>query len=438
VGRRRRAPGRHVAWPLAAAACALLAGACRDLVTDEVIDAEARLCAQLTACDIDGCGDVSTFFASGDDPSVDMFLGEFVARGCDGGCGDAPLCLDFPGICRGPGQPCTTDAACCGSTGREARCQPLPEEGSAQGARACCVGLGVACLADEDCCALDGGQPVECTHPEGAARGVLTCGGAPPCDTLGEACTTGDECCSGTCVDGACDRVRCVQTGARCEAGDTCCSASEQCVGGTCQAPPECPGDGCPCGEKDDACTPGASGTCCDALLCVPTGSGGATCASPDCLPFGADCASDDACRCGGARPGAACLEVASGGAGAQRTCQPLACEPVEGNPCGAGRSCCASAGLECSAGAGDLGTCVPACEPSSCERDPFAFGPPITPESRLDEPTPGSVCAASAACAEAVCELDPYCCCFLWDEICVAAAEALSAEVDPVCVRPG
>ena len=425
------------AWIVAAATSASLGVACRDIVTDDVVDAEAELCGRLDACGLAGCDEVRDFFLTDDPDGNDLLLGLFEGQRCADGCGDAPICLDVPGLCTPPGDTCTTDILCCGASQGEARCQPVrSSSGDGGGGEPadglCCRGLGVPCTEDLECCQLDSGEPLTCRRPPGDALNIKTCGGAPACTLLGLACEEDAECCSRSCEGGKCDRVRCVESGGGCVVGeDTCCSASDQCLEGRCQPPPECPGDpGCPCGERGGTCTPDEEGTCCDGLLCVTTQDGGAACASTDCLPVGADCATDEDCNCQGTKPENVCLDVTAAGVGAPKSCQILPCESEEGGACGDDRPCCASSGLACDAAPGESGVCAPRCEPTACH-SAFSYGPPIPP---LDETDPsGAACPESAACAAAICAEDPYCCCFLWDEICIEQAQT-DADAGGAC----
>lgn len=437
ISRRGSVAAARAAWLLVSAASALIAGACRDLVTDDVVDAETQLCGRLEACAIPGCDRVETFFASARDDRVDVLLATFEAFGCDAGCADAPICLDLDGICSPPGESCETDALCCGASGGEARCGAVVRSGERVEAT-CCAGLGVPCTRNDDCCALEDGRPMLCELPEGGD--VRTCGGAPACSLLGSPCVEGAECCSGTCEDGVCDRIRCVPSGAPCVEGEDCCNGSEECNGVVCTTPVNCDierREECPCGLADQPCTPGAPNACCVAEdVCVPVDDG-AVCAPASCLPVGGECVADETCRCGGERPNAVCLAIASTGDGVKRTCQVLACTLGEGGPCDDEQRCCASSGLVCDAEPGAMGSCVRDCEPSSCERDPFLFGPPITPLDLLDPSDQGdAACVAVATCAEAVCAEDAYCCCQLWDEFCVEAAEDIAKTNAGACVR--
>ena len=79
------------AWIVAAATSASLGVACRDIVTDDVVDAEAELCGRLDACGLAGCDEVRDFFLTDDPDGNDLLLGLFEGQRCADGCGDAPI-----------------------------------------------------------------------------------------------------------------------------------------------------------------------------------------------------------------------------------------------------------------------------------------------------------------------------------------------------------
>ncbi len=429
-------PGRSSAWVVALATAGLLGAACRDIVTDDVVDAQGALCDRLRACDLEGCREVTRFFETSEGKEVDAYLREFAAQGCDQGCGAAPLCIDIPPICVDIGQPCDVDSPyfCCDATKGSTTCKADVEGGDGR----CCKGPGLPCEESAECCALDDGQRLRCEEAPSAARGQTTCGGVPACIPFEEACSENAECCSRSCVDGLCDRISCVPTGGSCGGGDVCCSAAEVCgEGGVCAPPPRCTGEpnepaDCPCVDNGDPCDMAMPWSCCSDQ-CMVTLAGDAFCGEEGCFPIGADCASDDQCQCGGERPDGACLEIASGDGGSQRACFELGCESDASESCAADRPCCA--GLSCVIDPGDdEGTCLRQCSATECEgRSPQSFGTAITPTEELagDE---DAACLAAAACASAICEFDDYCCCFTWDPVCVGHAKDLAASGDTNC----
>lgn len=426
---------RSAAWLLVAGCAALLGVSCRELVTDDVVDAEGTYCDRLDACGLSGCDDVRRFFASEvDGPLVDEFLRVFAAEDCETGCGPAPICLDFEPLCVAPGDACdpTSPYRCCGASVGEATCQST---GDPAGAAACCRPPGVACADDGDCCPTDTAALV-CTPPRGAPEGTpATCGGVPPCTPFEQPCDADADCCSRTCVDGMCGRVECVPSGSTCAGDDRCCSAAEVCEAGTCRKPDVCPDDGCGCIDDQLPCDPANPGDCCSEQ-CVATVTGQTFCGSATCLPLGADCGDDVQCTCGGTRPDGACVEVATTELGDQKTCVQFSCEPQPEGACGPDRPCCA--GLSCvpTSFAEDpsSGTCQQACEATQCVgRSPQTFGVAI-PRAEDREERPGDVddttwnaCVAASDCATRVCEDDPFCCCFRWDQFCVDAAVELA-----------
>jgi hypothetical protein len=432
---------RSAAWLVLASATALLGASCREMITDDVVDAEATYCDRLAACGLSGCEDVRGFFdAEEEGELVDAFLRVFAAEDCETGCGAAPICLDFPSLCVPPGEACdpASPYRCCGASVGESTCRAtndVEDENEAE----CCRPPGVVCVEDGDCCPTETDAVLVCTPPRGAPEGTPpTCGGVPPCTPFEEPCDAYADCCSRTCVEGSCGRVTCVPSGSACAGGDRCCSAAEACEGGTCRKPEVCPDDGCGCIPDQLPCDPGSPDDCCSDQ-CVATVTGQTFCGSPTCLPLGADCGDDVQCTCGGTRPDGACVEVATSELGDQKTCVQFSCEPQPEGACGPDRPCCA--GLSCipeSDGEAASGRCQQACEASQCMgRSPQAFGVAIPrAEDRgprpdeVDDPT-WDACVAASECATLVCEADPFCCCFRWDQFCVDAAVELAGTFE-------
>ncbi len=102
------------------------------------------------------------------------------------------------------------------------------------------------------------------------------------CTTVGLACTTGDECCTGYCDDGfeVCAREpgQCLATGSPCNSGTECCSFA--CVNAECSD--TCVADNESC-DNDGACCSGI----CDGT-CTPL--------NPECATSGNPCGGDDEC----------------------------------------------------------------------------------------------------------------------------------------------
>jgi hypothetical protein len=430
-------PVRGAAWTLAMAATALLGSACRDLVTDDVVDAAEALCARLQACGLSGCPEVRGFLGDAEDDAarVDDFLRVFAEEECDSGCGSAPICLDFAPVCARLGSGCQEDAGylCCDASRGTAACRA-----DAGGEARCCRPPSVVCTDADECCPLEDGAVVGCEFPPGD-RVQKTCGGLPPCTPFGESCDTDVDCCSRTCVEGRCDRIECVPSGAGCTAGDVCCSAAEVCERGTCRKPDVCPDGGCGCDEDEQACDPTKPEQCCSGQ-CIQTISGLSFCGSATCLPIEADCGDDAQCTCEGTRPDRACLELATDQLGGQKTCVVLSCEPDLFGACDDTKPCCA--GLSCSEVDPLVplsGHCEQACEDTQCiGRSPQTFGVAI-PRAEDRGENPGvpqaewDACVAASDCATRVCKDDPFCCCFRWDQFCVEAAVELAASF-PEC----
>jgi hypothetical protein len=142
-------------------------------------------------------------------------------------------------------------------------------------------------------------------------RCAPTGGCRPECDL----CTSGAECCSGTCgVDAMgvsrCQPSSCGAIGEICDKDPDCCPGSRCAPEPEHAGPKRCqPPAGAPC-VGENAC---AISTECCAGRCVPSESG-RLCA-PACLPVGAACSARADC-CG---PTVDCLAV-----GGARTCAPL------------------------------------------------------------------------------------------------------------------
>jgi hypothetical protein len=84
-----------------------------------------------------------------------------------------------------------------------------------------------ACVAAAGYCAARGKAclPNAERNPLLACCEGLECAGGACCGGAASECTGNGECCSGSCVDGACGGS-CVPVGDSCVAGDTCCAGS--------------------------------------------------------------------------------------------------------------------------------------------------------------------------------------------------------------------
>jgi hypothetical protein len=212
-----------------------------------------------------------------------------------------------------------------------------------------CLTLGAACASGGECCSGD------CVSQSCSV---------PSCTSDTQPCTSNSQCCGQDCVSGACAPLNaiCKTVGNLCTAGAQCCS-SYCASNGTCQASSFC-------GQPGDACSVNAN--CCTGT-CTKTASQtlGTCAATPPGGP--ANCGLTDGQLCSGSAPdGGVVLGdggiPACGGPCCSRACAPfgptgvLVCQPasgchVVGDLCTRDGDCCGSAGLP--GGSGMPVTCV-------------------------------------------------------------------------------
>jgi hypothetical protein len=388
-----------------------LAASCRDMITDDVIDAEAALCGSFEACEVGSraCERVTTFFDSDSEPEFEDYLGYYQEWRCGSGCGSVEVCLDHPALCVPKQTECAADFDCCDASTGAAACKDAR----------CCYDLGVVCETADDCCPLADGTEVGCfTRREDAPT---TCGGLEPCVLRDGDCEEDDDCCGekSKCVGGQCETDTCVPRDAPCRGDEACCVDGDSCREGICQPPdaacdepdellqPPC------CTQLEAPCLEGGS-LCCGGAICTPTLKGEAFCRAPNtCGPPGTACDADEDC-CENGTDAIGCVGVDLDGSGS-RVCGPIGCQLVPGAPCGDnGLGCCT--GLSClpSPDAGEATTCQEPCSQRGCH-DIREFGAPLDPECLEDE--------QQAECARQICEADPFCCCHEWSPLCIDAA---------------
>lgn len=242
--------------------------------------------------------------------------------GTTAGCCPGSLCLDATGKCgaclaAGTASPaandcCTglrgTTGTCCladgsASTQNSLCCSELAQNG------ACCSGEGTSCDGTDVCCdglvcepSYAGSTSKVCRRPLGAACGTDTfypancsggsnawCSGGKCCLQPAAACSTGSDCCSGTCgTDGKCAAM---PLDGACESDASCaslaCENSGTTASNTCCANP-----GQACGTSSQCCQwPDGTATMSRTYVC-----GGA--ASTCCLASGQSCTSSTASQC--------------------------------------------------------------------------------------------------------------------------------------------
>jgi len=195
-------------------------------------------------------------------------------------------------------------------------------------------------------------------------------GGPPTCLNLGTSCKQSSDCCSGNCLNGACQPPICVSDNQSCSNDAQCCS--DICTNGTCA-----PLNGT-CKTLGNACT---AGTQCCSSFCE-----NGICAQPSyCGQIGDICAKGTDC-CGGI------CTIQSGHTFG--TC---------GQPQQTGAQCSAIDGVVCSAtdaGVTDAG--LPACGGDCCSRDCAPWGP-----------TQVFICQPASGCKPVgdICTKDSDCC---------------------------
>ncbi len=203
-----------------------------------------------------------------------------------------------------------------------------------------CTPVAQACAKSTDCCTAN------CDATSGLCAASKT-----GCSLPAAVCVTGNECCSGSCVSGACSSTQCVADNAACAVASDCCS--DQCVpngsgGGVCK----------PLGPKPTSGNPCTMNSQCASSYC-----NNGICANPSFCTVDTDICSTDIQCCGGLCTKAAgasvgvCGPVPNAGGVVGGPCKPAGelCSP--GGTC-TGADCC-SRSCAPSASSG-LGVCQP------------------------------------------------------------------------------
>src|SRR5262249_28784841 len=157
--------------------------------------------------------------------------------------------------------------------------------------------------------------------------GVCSTGGvcepAVICKGPSVSCTTNSECCTNSCVQGACAAQLCKSTGMTCAANNDCCSTICNATTHVCDAVPAGT-SGSTCKTLGEACTSTAAGACCSTNC-----QGGVCVRAFACQANGDICSKNSDCcgnACGSVDGGVGrCVFVAGGGAGGCLQ---------DGNPC--------------------------------------------------------------------------------------------------------
>ena len=235
--------------------------------------------------------------------------------------------------CRAQGAQCSSDSECCNSY--------CDRPGGAITGQCATIG---GCVTRDEPCGPTGENGSCCSSlcaPSGSG-GAGSCARLGGCMPLGEVCTTGLECCSGSCVPGGTTLdgrsvLRCA-TDASCQLpGGVCVAGSSNC---------------CPSGGGDFGCVTASTGI----NRCV----GGV----PGCVLPGAACGSTKEC-CAESFPNIQCLP----GTGGSNVC----CLPP-GQACAFGDNCCSGV---CAPGPGGALVCAAACLAggASCTTDTDCCG---------------------------------------------------------------
>ena len=415
--------------------------------------------------------------------SWDSLCGDEATQYCET-CGGGVVCGD--GEC-GPGEDCETcsdDCGVCpfcgdGECGGDEGCDSCPDDCGACEGDCCAVGetagcddadiTACVCELDEFCCNSSwDGLCVQAAFDDCGC--VAECGDGV-CDEFAEDCSTCEadcgacppDCCdaNGTpeCEDAACTDAVCALDPFCCESSwDGLCAGCANGQPGVDGIDCATAGEACPCGYVppvcgDGECTTGEScETCTDDCGACPFCGDGECNGDEICTTCPDDCGACTASCCE-AHEGVGCEDPAC--TAAVCAVDPFCCDSSWDGICaGEGVDLCevcgATAAAPCCAPHAGMGCDDLDCETLICSADPFCC------ETQWDEtcaaaamdgcaacqgPMPGDCCEPGetlgcddAACTDAVCAVDPFCCDTQWDGIC--ADEAL--DMCEVCAGAG
>lgn len=192
-----------------------------------------------------GCSKVADVVVGGSDQAGGTGGG---ATSPGGGAGSGPVW---------PKPDCGIEGASC--TGPNQCCSGSCDEDSAScvGPATACVAPGAGCSAAQDCCSFS------------CVSGAC----AESCVSDGAGCTADAECCSGSCQDGSCVALSltCLTSGNACADSAECCS--RLCSAGRCSQGSSF------CSQKNDICSQGAA--CCSGNCVVAAGRELGVCGEP-------------------------------------------------------------------------------------------------------------------------------------------------------------
>ncbi len=266
-----------------------------------------------------GTGDASVGGAGGTPDAGGGAGGTAGAGGAGGiaGTGGAGG-LDAAPPCRGPGESCLADSACCSGS-----CDLTTMMCRSSIVR--CAPDGAGCVVATDCCSLS------CTGGRCATA----------CTADGQACMSSGACCGGNCQGGTCQPLNtaCKTAGNPCATGAECCS--RLCTGGRCALGASY------CIQPGDLCY--RSTDCCTGLCSIATGATAGVCKTLEV--GGAGGCTQDGVVCGDC--GSCCSRLCAPWVTGVKICQPPSGCRVTNNLCRANTDCCGGDPTAISEGAG-------------------------------------------------------------------------------------
>jgi hypothetical protein len=379
---------------------------------------------------------------------------------CDGCTFDTSACVYGGDCCEANGTPscddltcqqivCGTDSECCDTEWTQA-CADLAAAScpfcGGEGEGACCE------VNDSQGCEDFTCQQIVCASNTECCTGTWSQACA---DAASESCVVCDDgggegsCCEAKATAG-CGDITCQQI--VCASDPFCCSSAwdQLCADAAGDSCVVCGGGGAgDCCEEDGNGSPGCEDATCQQIVCT---------SDPFCCDtlwdsICAEAAADDCAVCSGAGQGDCC--DANGSVGCEDiTCQQIVCadDPFCCNV--TWDSICADAADDncavCGGGAGQGDCCIPngsegcqdlSCQQIVCASDPFCCSvtwdqicaDAADTSCAICNPGQGDCCASNgspgcenAACQDAVCAVDPFCCSTTWDAFCGVTAGEL------------
>jgi len=189
-----------------------------------------------------------------------------------------------PGCCIGAGASCQFSSQCCSGM----PCVP-DDAGVPRCTVPQCISLGASCTPGgtgaSACCTGDCLAVSELSYACQMPSPVPDAGtdAGTGCSLNGAGCSTGTQCCSGTCSGGVCTTITCQPQGGACSANADCCSGYQCTINpgsttGTCQVGQTCGSAGQSCSPSNLCCGEGSTLKCTDSSDIPCTGSTACTC----------------------------------------------------------------------------------------------------------------------------------------------------------------